>query len=348
MADIQERIYAATVQNLEMVASSTKIDGTYKTQWKRYREFVNEKVLIGELPSENGLFLTRAKVDYYFSHVVANLTSLCPSSARRIVSSLQKFADIGEHAHSPERFIVESRTVNQALDCHSTKWAIEQAAKISDPHSGLPTDVITYDEHRKAFDFMIQQRDWRDITWCWSTCRACYLRYHNVHNMLMSRMRLELNSGPRMKNAARDAPCAPCLAYILRKDELAKVKKGEQKTPRIVGGVRHRDPFQCMVGFAAMNLFVTLYSDRCFHFIKTQPLKFWQSRRIITGWSAVKKTGYEAARKAYSIVMKACNIDSNKITHCGRVSGMTEASQEGVHQDTIGSMSKHVTHKIKW
>ncbi len=39
-----------------------------------------------------------------------------------------------------------------------------------------------------------------------------------------------------MKNAAKDAQCAPCLAYTLTKDELAKVKKGELKMPRIVGG----------------------------------------------------------------------------------------------------------------
>ncbi len=48
-------------------------------------------------------------------------------------------------------------------------------------------------------------------------------------------MKLELNSGPKMKNAASDAPC---LADILKKDELAKVKKGEQKTARSVGGIR--------------------------------------------------------------------------------------------------------------
>lgn len=53
--------------------------------------------------------------------------------------------------------------------------------------------------------------------------------------MLISRMELELNSGPKMKNAASDAPC---LADILKKDELAKVKKGEQKTARSVGGIQ--------------------------------------------------------------------------------------------------------------
>jgi hypothetical protein len=48
----------------------------------------------------------------------------------------------------------------------------------------------------------------------------------------------------------------------------------------------------------------------------------------------------------YINVLKACNINTRKITHCGRVSGMMEASKEGQHDDSLGSMSKHVTSKM--
>ena len=94
-----------------------------------------------------------------------------------------------------------------------------------------------------------------------------------------------------------------------------------------------------MIGVAAFKLFVTLYSDRNMHFIKNGVShSFWQHYRLITTWSSKKKVGYEAARQAYLTVMRACNISSNKVTHCGRVSGMCEATVEGVNQAAVASM----------
>ncbi len=56
------------------------------------------------------------------------------------------------------------------------------------------------------------------------------------------------------------------MAYIIRQEEIAK-KKLSEKRPRMVGGIRHKEPFQCMVGLIAMNLFVSLQCDRSMSFL---------------------------------------------------------------------------------
>ena len=160
-------------------------------------------------------------------------------------------------------------------------------------------------------------------------------------------MQLEKNSGPMPKHSSRAAQSTPCLAYIIRKEEMAKGGNNVDKRPRVVGGIQHTEPFQCMVGFAAMNLFVSLYSDTSISFFagRNGRKPAWQENRIISGWAAEGKAGYETARKAYHRVLTACNISWAKVTHL-RKAGMDEASKEGLNDETVGSMSKHVQQKI--
>ena len=79
--------------------------------------------------------------------------SLCPSSTRRIVSSLKEYADLEEHAG--KKFTVDSPDVLQALEYHNTKWGNLQASKITDPHANLATEAISYAEQMTACAFMI-------------------------------------------------------------------------------------------------------------------------------------------------------------------------------------------------
>ena len=114
----------------------------------------------------------------------------------------------------------------------------------------------------------------------------------------------------------------------------------------MVGGIRHLEPFQCMIGVLSMNLFVGLQSDRSMSFLIAQDgaPPSWQRKRIIHAWGT-EKAGYEAARQACKRVTNACGISWGKVTHF-RKAGMDEASKEGLDDEIISSMSKHTRQKM--
>ena len=122
----------------------------------------------------------------YFSRIMAHATNLNPESVRQVVPALQKFADFEEHGNAEEKFSVESRIVLQSLECHNARWCAVEAAKLTDPHDDLPTNVLTYNDHRRGFLHMLEQNDWHDMTFSWSTCRSTYLQNHNARKLTLS------------------------------------------------------------------------------------------------------------------------------------------------------------------
>ena len=237
-----------------------KIDSSYKREWKRFMAFVDERQAAGILLS-NPKYLTRESVDLYFSTIVANNTKINPDSARRVVSSLQKFADTEEYISDNQRFIVESRVVLQALEHQRFLWVNEQADDL-DPHSNLPKDVLTPTEHKKAFHCMLTEchQDWRDLTTSWSSCRLTWIWWVNLHPLKLPNIRTYLTGyGPYARDDPRDTEC---LSYILHgRNRLAKdsnrARKGDthvEAKPRVVGATRHRDVWQCEINYVAVNL----------------------------------------------------------------------------------------------
>ena len=145
--------------------------------------------------------------------------------------------------------------MKQTLECHTAEWMAAEISKLTDPHADLPTNVITPEEHKRSLLYGISLPEWKDFTNSWSTCSVTCLRNFYVKNMLYSRMQLEKDVGPKPRNASRTTPCAPCLAYILQRQEVLKDSNGRaKKRTHLVGGIRHADPFQFMIGFVAINL----------------------------------------------------------------------------------------------
>jgi len=339
----QALIQEALTRNNAVVRAFKKPDQSYIREWNKYKTYVTERRALGEL-SEGDKFLTRENVDLYFSRHVARLISLNPESARRIVPSLQYFADMEEHQNVAGRgFVVENPVVKQALECQRAEWIANEISTLTDPHADLPTNVITPEEHKKAILYAIGLPEWKDLTYSWLTCRVSFLRNCNVKTMVISRMRLEKDVGPKPRNASRTTPCAPCLAYILRRNEVVKDSNSRaKKRTRLVGGIRHADPFQCMIGLVAMNLFHTLQTDTSMSFfVQREGTPTWQNKRIMQKWGT-GKAGYEAARQSYTKVTRACGINWCKVTHL-RKAGMDEASKGGVEERAISSMSKHAS-----
>ncbi len=178
-------ISIATTNNIEVIKASKKPDVSYSREWRKFKDFITLNRSSGHLDTE-GLFITRENIDFYFATKVANLTQLSPESARRIVPAIQFFADFEEYANARERFIVDGPVVLKALECHGAKWREVKSNKYTDPHADLPTNVLTYEEHRKALLYMIPLPEWRDLTFTWSTCRSTFIRNVSSSRMLLS------------------------------------------------------------------------------------------------------------------------------------------------------------------
>ena len=73
--DVQDRIRAASEQNLQVAAASAPIDGTYRAQWNRFKTYIEGCRATGILPLSE-FYLTRENIDYYFSHL---FILFCPS-----------------------------------------------------------------------------------------------------------------------------------------------------------------------------------------------------------------------------------------------------------------------------
>lgn len=116
-----------------------------------------------------------------------------------------------------------SAAVEQALASHKVKWFEVQTLKVVDLHAKLPTNTLSYKDHRNVLDFYLkfQEKDWTDATIMWTINRQTYLRYHNTSRLCLSRLRLDEDSGPRAEHLRRDAPCAPSLHFIMLKREMA-------------------------------------------------------------------------------------------------------------------------------
>jgi hypothetical protein len=89
-------------------------DPTYLREWEKFKEFVDQERLRGQLP-QSSLYLHRDAVDLYFAEVVAHRDRIQPGTARRAVSSLQFFAKNSEHVNGETSFVVENEHVKRIV-----------------------------------------------------------------------------------------------------------------------------------------------------------------------------------------------------------------------------------------
>ena len=112
--DVAERARAHTLNNSNRTPRDN--DRSYASEWKNYCAWVSEHRANNILPA-GPKYLTRENVDLYFSERVVNRT-ITPESARRVVSSLQRFADDVEYVDGTVTFTVDSVVVKRDLESH--------------------------------------------------------------------------------------------------------------------------------------------------------------------------------------------------------------------------------------
>ena len=89
-------------------------DTTYKSNWKRFKLFVDEHRDNQSGLVDDGLYyITRSNVDLFFANVIST-SPFGTRHAKRFASALQKYSDCYEHIS--EKFVVKSDDVKESLD----------------------------------------------------------------------------------------------------------------------------------------------------------------------------------------------------------------------------------------
>jgi len=117
-ASVAEQARQAAVSNTARLPQNQ--DRTYNNEWQNFCIWVNRMRHENIIPLGN-VYLTRENVDLYFSTVVVE-RKVQPTTARRVVSALQKFADTQEYIDGTESFTVDSLAVMWALTTQAELW----------------------------------------------------------------------------------------------------------------------------------------------------------------------------------------------------------------------------------
>jgi hypothetical protein len=277
-------------------------------------------------------YLTRANVDLYFQEIVAH-REIQPTGAQRVVSALQRYANREEYVDGQTTFKVMSSSIEQALLTHLLLYKVRVGDKLLDPHSKLPTNMLTVEESETAVRAALTQQNWRDLAFSWTTCEQSFLRNDSIRKLYLPDIVLNSTHGPKEKGMD-----SYCIAYILHK----QVHKDNANRLRVVGVWRHKNFVRCSIGMLAFNIFHRLNFDNKLHFYKSKtPGKVpdWYNFKLIEWNSAI------SAYEAYDSLLKKCSLKWQKVTHLRKL-GMEYGSARGeLTEDELAPQSKHQTSK---
>lgn len=190
--DVAERARVHTQNNSDR--TPRKNDSTYISEWHRYQLWVLKQRSDHIIPAGD-TYLTRENVDLFFSAEVAN-RQVNPDTARRVVSSLQRYADDVEYTDGSVVFTVESVFVKRALETHKRLYAARMALQVEDPHANLPTNSLSEPDIVRALNDAAIGKNWKDLLLCWTTCEQTYLRSDSMRKLCLSHLRCNMTHAP--------------------------------------------------------------------------------------------------------------------------------------------------------
>ena len=322
-------------------------DRSYDSEWRRYRAWVALQRQNGVIP-HGTKFLTRENVDLFFSSEVVN-RQVQPNTARRVVSSLQRFADDVEYIDGSELFQVgDSPSVKKALETHTRLYVQRIKGNVDDPHADLPTNVLSEDDCLKILRIAIENPNWKDMCLTWTTCTQTFLRNDSMRKLHMRHLRCNSTHGPA---CGRDETSnfgagwgfadREMITYILDK----YVHKCRDEKKQEVGAWRHKNFLNCSVGHLAMNLFVRLYADAEINFFGArvgEDTPMWWNRPLIAEWNHDT-----AAYDAFETLLDNAGLKWAKVTHLRKLGIEQATALGGLHSNQVSTMSKHRTEKGK-
>lgn len=326
----------ATEANTAIVLQSA--DKSYARNYKVFCKWVDI-----EFPSTTprSCYITGETIDSFFSQYIANNLKINPDTARRFVSSLQFFANYKEYIVGVEFDVGGRRIVKQSLLAQKQRYydnanrsfgTQSTQAVTNDPHSSLPTNVLTYEDYKRALQHVI--RNWSSVLYyCWTLCFCTLIRNCTFRLLTLSKIRTDDKNGPPAKFGDKRI-----LTIIL-------CGKGTKRlgTTRVTGCYRHKDPFMCPVGATFIHLCQEARQGNydCIDFFRPDFDRHgtirtcWREHRLQNCWGS-----YDSANKAFRHVLEKLGLKWSKVTHMKKL-GMDYLSKLGVDTNDITSLSKH-------
>ena len=178
-------------------------------------------------------------------------------------------------------FDVDSHEVQKALNKYANAYLIKYQMTNHDAHQGLPTSILSVDEHSCVIHHLMQKKfqHWKDLGISWNMCQATFIHQDTWHQLCLPHLCADYAHAP-----IEEGPNKTMLSIILmsgtHNDESANNHTNQphttnQRTPkeykkRVVGVYRHRSVLQCTTGFVAMSLIVWLHHANDLSFILIQ------------------------------------------------------------------------------
>ena len=225
--DLQAR-HEAVLKQSDKAKLELKAPPAYKSCWKYFTTWVNNQRDNNAFPPSDK-YITDDTVNLFFGGELQNL-NIQPASAARYVPAIQWYADNREHLRL--RFVVERDLTKTGKLLHKVAYAERNPvqtgpnrnrnvlpgedleAELADPFAHLPTNVVTWEDTKKAFFYICSSRptDWFSILPMWSWSIAASLRNCSILVVCLSDIFLDYAHG-----AEPAGPLSRCIALVLRK-----------------------------------------------------------------------------------------------------------------------------------
>jgi hypothetical protein len=331
----------------------TPVAPAYKGSWKQFTKYVNDELGGPVQDAEDAdKYLTRANVNAYFKHHIPTL-KIQPDGIVRHRTALQWYSTHREWKDPDNPFIVNSKTVKDCIKLYASKYLMEYTIRNHDAHAGLPTNILSDEDHCKAMKHVISTNDstWQDFGMSWNGCRATNIRQATLRKLFLCHLRADASHGPPGASPNNRTILSLIMEPGTRKDDSAENRANQphhgvsrgRKAPmqykkRVVAVYRHKNFLQCFTGLVGMSILTRFHDSMDLSFLqpvdkKMRPL--WQKEHLLSSWRT-----HESCDEVYRRVMGTCEISWAKMTHL-RSCGMEHASASGLPADMIATMSKH-------
>jgi hypothetical protein len=281
-------------------------------------------------------YIEKSLVDLYFQQDVVHRKITAPS-ARRILSALQWYANNFEHVHP--KLTLGSVTVTVALEVHQHRQMELRNISYKDPHSDLPTDVLTQAECTQLVKVSLGMEGWRPLSTTFTACCNTYMRMDSYLKLYLPDLVLDRAHGPKENDGSFNMD-GFALGYILQ----ARRHKDNSFDKRVTGNWRHKEYLRCATGMLAFNLFTRFYNNDKIHFVNSEDgvkPPDWHAIPLLDSWDC-----QNSADKAYRRLYAQAGIRWGKVTHI-RKQGMEYASSRGeLTSHAVSGLSKHDIGKV--
>jgi hypothetical protein len=145
-------------------------------------------------------YITRENIgDLYFQEKVI-IREFQPTTARRVVSALQKIANEVEYIDGIDSITVLSPSVLQALNIHQRYYMerMNQMDGSKEPHGNLPTNVLQEEELCRVHHDILTMAalNWKDLSLSWSTYESTFMRWNSLSKLTLRDLKLNFTHGP--------------------------------------------------------------------------------------------------------------------------------------------------------